>query len=80
MHSQSAERAAGNGSSKGSHRLIFVSGMKHRGGGSGPNWPSLQSQLKVWVEDGIAPERIEAVHHESGDAAGAISFTRPLCH
>lgn len=53
--------------------------MEHCGGGSGPNRLSLQAELEAWVEEGIAPERIDAAHHEDGDAAGAVTFTRPLC-
>lgn len=67
------------GGSEDFHRLFLVPGMEHCGGGSGPNRLFLQSQLEAWVEQGVAPERIEAAHYEAGDAAGSVLFTRPLC-
>lgn len=49
-----------------SARLFMLPGMGHCGGGSGPNeWDKLPP-LVDWVEKGVAPDRIIAVHRTNG--------------
>lgn len=41
-------------------RLFFLPGMAHCRGGNGVNTADYLSAIEVWVEDGKAPERLEA--------------------
>jgi len=69
-------------------RLFLVPGMYHCSGGPGANQFNSVAALERWVEAGIAPDRILAVHAEpiGGGLAGLNGFgvtqvemTRPLC-
>ena len=57
------------------HRLFMVPGMAHCGGGDGTSSFDMFSALVQWVEQGKAPERIEAARVRNG----ATDRTRPLC-
>ena len=48
--------------------------MGHCGGGEGPNVFNKVSALEQWVEQGKAPEKLEASH-----STGKVDRTRPLC-
>ena len=50
-------------------------GMQHCRGGPGPNQFDAQAAIEAWVEQGIAPNRIEASLVEDGN----VTRTRPLC-
>jgi feruloyl esterase len=56
-------------------RLFMLPGVGHCRGGSGPDQVDWMDALARWVEDGEAPERIEARKVEDGD----VTMTRPLC-
>jgi len=56
-------------------RLFMVPGMGHCGGGDGTSTFSMIDALSKWVEQGKAPERIEAARVR----AGKTDRTRPLC-
>ncbi len=58
-----------------SYRLFMAPGMGHCGGGEGPNTFDMLGALEQWVEQGRAPDRIEASHSTNG----AVDRTRPLC-
>ena len=57
------------------YRLFLVPGMGHCRGGPGPDEFDALSALEAWVEQGVAPARIEAAK-TSGDE---VVRTRPLC-
>jgi len=57
-------------------RLFLAPGVYHCGGGPGPNVLATLPALEAWVEQGVAPESIPAVHHS---AAGKVDRTRPIC-
>lgn len=57
-------------------RLFLAPGMSHCQGGDGPNQFDKLAVLSAWVEQGRAPDRIDAAHYNS---AGEIDRTRPLC-
>jgi feruloyl esterase len=57
------------------YRLFMVPGMAHCGGGEGPNTFDKVGPLEKWVEQGKAPERLEASHSTNGQ----VDRTRPLC-
>ncbi|WP_162536969.1 tannase/feruloyl esterase family alpha/beta hydrolase [Granulicella sp. WH15] len=63
-------------------RLFMVPGMGHCGGGPGPNeWDKLPALVK-WVEEGVAPDSIVAVHRSSvrdDNTPGPITDERKLC-
>jgi feruloyl esterase len=56
-------------------RLFMVPGMGHCQGGDGTSTFSMIEALSKWVEQGEAPDRIEA----SRIRAGKTDRTRPLC-
>ena len=57
-------------------RFFLAPGVAHCGGGTGPA-PSGQFEAMVaWVEQGNAPETLEAVRR---DQSGAVVRSRPLC-
>jgi feruloyl esterase len=56
-------------------RLFLAPGMGHCGGGEGPNTFDKIGPLEKWVEQGIAPDRLNASHSTNGK----IDRTRPLC-
>lgn len=56
-------------------RLFMFPGMAHCRGGPGPNeWDPLTPLVK-WVEQGIAPDHVIAVHR----VAGVVDNERPVC-
>ncbi|HEY7640225.1 MAG TPA: tannase/feruloyl esterase family alpha/beta hydrolase [Steroidobacteraceae bacterium] len=57
-------------------RFYVAPGVKHCGGGDGPQPVALLEPLMEWVEQGRAPK---AVRSENRDPAGRITRTRPLC-
>jgi feruloyl esterase len=73
-------------------RLFMVPGLQHCSGGRGPDnfgqggvasgdsEHNVASALEVWVEQGVAPERIVATKRKNGvGPESAIMRTRPLC-
>ena len=56
-------------------RLFMVPGMGHCSGGPGPDRFDALSALENWVENGIAPDSIQASKIQSGE----VTRTRPLC-
>jgi hypothetical protein len=56
-------------------RLFMVPGMFHCGGGVGTSQFDAATPVVKWVENGTAPERIEAARVVSGK----VVRTRPLC-
>ena len=76
-------------------RLFMVPGMLHCGGGPGTNSfgqslpqakplsnaprHDILSALEQWVEQGVAPKRIDAVKYVNDQPAQGILRTRPLC-
>lgn len=56
-------------------RLFLMPGVGHCAGGIGPDEADFLGALDAWVEDGEAPERIEA----SRTRDGQTDMTRPLC-
>jgi feruloyl esterase len=67
--------------------LFLVPGMGHCYGGpgatdfsAGPDASgNIALALQDWVEKGVKPSRIVAVHRASRQAGSATSFSRPLC-
>ena len=58
-----------------SYRLFMVPGMKHCRGGEGTDNFDMLSVIQQWVENGKAPDRVEA----SRIVDGKVVRTRPLC-
>ncbi|MBL4820564.1 MAG: tannase/feruloyl esterase family alpha/beta hydrolase [Gammaproteobacteria bacterium] len=58
-----------------SYRLFMAPGMAHCARGPGPNSFDSLSALEAWVEQGIAPDSIIAVHRTDGE----VDRSRPLC-
>src|SRR4029079_4674981 len=58
-----------------SYRLFMVPGMGHCSGGEGPSQFDALGALERWVEQGRAPDAIEAAHATNG----RVDRTRPLC-
>ena len=58
-----------------SMRLFMVPGMGHCAGGDGTSTFNMMDAISTWVEQGKAPDRIEA----SRVRAGKTDRTRPLC-
>ena len=56
-------------------RLFLEPGMGHCGGGEGPNVFDRVGALEQWVEQGRAPEQLNASH----STGGKVDRTRPLC-
>jgi feruloyl esterase len=54
-------------------RMFFVPGMEHCSGGQSTDTFDMLTAIQAWVEDGVAPERVEA----TGRAFPGV--TRPLC-
>ena len=57
------------------YRLFMVPGMAHCGGGPGTDSFDAVSALEAWVENDVAPERIDATH----STQGVVDRARPLC-
>jgi feruloyl esterase len=68
-------KAVGEAQTKDSMRLFMVPGMGHCRGGDGTDSFNMVKALEAWVEQGKAPERIEASRMRDGKA----DRTRPLC-
>ena len=58
-----------------SYRLFMAPGMGHCGGGPGPNSFDMLSSLEAWVEQGVAPDSVVAVHRTEGE----VDRSRVLC-
>ena len=58
-----------------SARLFMAPGMNHCRGGEGPNTFDAMGALERWVEQGQAPNRIDATH----TAGDKVDRSRPLC-
>ena len=71
---RSVQKALG-GKLQDSYRLFMVPGMKHCQGGDGTDKFDMLSVIEQWVENGKAPDRIEA----SRMADDKVVRTRPLC-
>lgn len=57
-------------------RLFMVPGMQHCGGGTiATSTYDALAAMERWLDTGVAPDRIEAAHLESG----VVTRTRPLC-
>ncbi|MEQ8953557.1 MAG: tannase/feruloyl esterase family alpha/beta hydrolase, partial [Gammaproteobacteria bacterium] len=56
-------------------RLFMVPGMGHCRGGPGPDQFDALTALENWVENGVAPQSMEA----SKVQGGTVVMTRPLC-
>jgi feruloyl esterase len=69
------EAPATKGQLDNSIRLFMAPGMNHCRGGVGPNTFDAIGALDRWVEQGQAPNRIEASHATDGK----VDRTRPLC-
>jgi feruloyl esterase len=65
----------GAASVQGSYRLFMAPGMAHCGGGDGASAFDMLRPLEQWVENGKAPDRIEASRIRNGNT----DRTRPLC-
>ncbi len=57
------------------YRLFMVPGMSHCGGGPGLNTVDPLASLELWVEKGIAPEKIIATRMDKN----TVEITRPVC-
>ena len=57
-------------------RFYIAPGVDHCAGGPGADTADLLSALDSWVVNGTAPATLTA---QKLDAAGAVSFSRPLC-
>jgi feruloyl esterase len=60
---------------QGFYRLFMVPGMAHCSGGIGLNRVDAFDSLELWVEKGIAPEKIVAKRVEKG----VTQMARPIC-
>jgi feruloyl esterase len=60
-------------------RLFMVPNMQHCGGGSGPNVFDALTALAGWVEQGKAPDAIQATHFAGNDWRQPVERTMPLC-
>ena len=72
---ESVVQKLGKAATANSLRLFMVPGMGHCQGGDGTSTFSMIDALSKWVEQGKAPERIEA----SRVRGGQTDRTRPLC-
>jgi feruloyl esterase len=72
---ESVVEKLGKAATSSSMRLFMVPGMGHCAGGDGTSTFNMMEAVSKWVEQGQAPERIEA----SRVRAGKTDRTRPLC-
>jgi feruloyl esterase len=72
---QSVVKKMGQAKVQQSYRLFMVPGMAHCGGGDGTSTFDMLTAMEQWVEQGKAPDRIEA----SRVRDGKTDRTRPLC-
>jgi feruloyl esterase len=68
--------AVGTTSADASTRFYVAPGVDHCGGGPGADTSDLLAALDQWVTKSVAPGTLTA---EKRDAAGAVTFARPLC-
>lgn len=82
-----------NGEKDDYYRLFMVPGLQHCFGGPGANMfgaaftarraddasSNIFKALELWVEEGVAPDRIIATKYQDDDPAQGMKFTRPLC-
>ncbi|MDA9096047.1 tannase/feruloyl esterase family alpha/beta hydrolase [Porticoccaceae bacterium] len=64
------------------YRLFMMPGVEHCGAGNGPNTIDALTPLMLWVEEGVAPERIHASWTETpGHFPASLGrpLSRPLC-
>jgi feruloyl esterase len=64
------------GRSRDNVRLYTLPGVNHCGGGPGADTIDLLTPISNWVENGVPPKDLIA---SKLSAAGAVTFTRPLC-
>jgi len=57
-------------------RLYTLPGVNHCGGGPGADTIDLLTPISNWVENGVPPTNVIA---SKLNAAGTVTFTRPLC-
>jgi Tannase and feruloyl esterase len=57
-------------------RLYTLPGVNHCGGGPGADTIDLLTPISNWVENGVPPKNLIA---SKLNAAGTVTFTRPLC-
>lgn len=57
-------------------RLFMAPGVGHCAGGEGPPPDGLLDAVRAWVEDGDAPETLNAIRR---DQSGTPLRSRPLC-
>ncbi len=69
------ETSGGTAKVQSSYRLFMVPGMAHCRGGDGTSSFDMLSALQQWVENGKAPDRIDAARVRNG----ITDRTRPLC-
>jgi len=74
-HKSVAETMGGAAKASDSVRLFLEPGMGHCGGGEGPNVFDKVGALEQWVEQGKAPQMLNASHSTNGK----VDRTRPLC-
>jgi feruloyl esterase len=80
LYEQMAGATAGGYAELGtSARLFLVPGMEHCGGGPGPNEFDTLTPLEQWVEHGVAPEAIDAVHRSGKDGKQVVDRSMKLC-
>ena len=79
LYEAMAARAGGYDHLRRSARLFMVPGMQHCEGGPGPNYFDTLSALDAWVEDGVPPAELDAVHHIDDDLNAAVDRSMPLC-
>jgi feruloyl esterase len=60
---------------RGFYRLFMIPGMAHCGGGPGLNGVDAMDSIELWVEKGIAPEKLIAKRADKG----VTEMTRPVC-
>jgi len=70
------EKMGGPEATSGFARLFLAPGVGHCGGGPGPAPAGQFDAVVAWVEQGKAPETLNAVRR---DASGAVVRSRPLC-
>jgi len=75
------------------YRVFMAPGMAHCYGGAGPNsfgngasnGPVIDAEhdllkaLELWVEQGVAPDKIIATKYVNDDPLQGVAFQRPLC-
>ena len=64
---------------QGNVRLFMAPNVQHCGGGPGPNVFDTLTALEDWVEQGKAPDAIQARHYESNSPNHPVDRTMPLC-